>query len=144
MAIKDIEEKWNGIINRSALMIAIQVDNYYRKIDEIKANQKYFLILVFSCFCIFAIINKSVLDIFDIRLWVETSNIVVLLLLLLGIIGYYQFENNKKVAQENFQKYKELLMRRIDAGFCTCNTRCNHKEEFMQDMEKDCGIILYY
>lgn len=69
---------------------------------------------------------------------------MVLLLLLLGIIVYYQFESNKKVAQENFQKYKELLMRRIDAEFCTCNTRCDYREEFMYDMEKDCGIILYY
>jgi hypothetical protein len=45
---------------------------------------------------------------------------------------------------EDVEKYKELLMMRIDAEFCACHKKYNHKEEFMQDMEKGCGITIYY
>jgi len=151
--IDDIEKKWNGIINRSALIVAKQVDKHYREINKINAKikqMKYFLGLLIISWIIFVSINTpdfSILDILailDLRIWTKPSNFLILLLIILSFCWLISMGKKAQENQENYIKDKELLIRRIDAEFCACSTRCNHKEEFMEDMEKNCGIILYY
>lgn len=87
---------------------------------------------------LFAIINGI-----DIRNWMDSpwdSILISLWLVSAFFFGLY----SRRLNESEYEKYRQLLIKKINSGFCPCTERCDHKEEFMKYMDGKYGIKLYY
>ena len=137
---KTFEAQWKGVINKSTLRITYHLCELLSK-QELQ-NKKMFYVWWGM---ILALVFFSIRNGLDIRSWIDTKIDIVFL----GIIvsGFYILVSWLKQGQKlknDIDRIKELLSKRIDADFCSCNTSCNHKEEYLSDMEEICKINLYY
>lgn len=137
---KTFEAQWKGVINKSTLRITYHLCELLCKQES--QNKK---ILYVGWGMTLALVIFSIRNGLDIRSWIDTKIDIVFL----GIIvsGFYILASWLKQGQKlkyDIDRTKESLSKRIDADFCSCNTSCNHKEEYLSDMEEICKINLYY
>ena len=133
--------KWQGKINNSAIELAGKVIQCKKenKQEKNKSIVNYSLIVLIILSTIFAVINGV-----DMRKWVENEIDFIIIGLWISSAVIYVWYSRKSEDASDFEKYRNILMNRLDAGFCPCIDVCKHKEVFMQYMKEKYDINLYY
>lgn len=127
---------WQGKINNSSIELATKVVQCKNDDKSKRINASLGALILFSA--IFGMVNGL-----DIRNWFDSILDSILIGLWIVSAVFYVWYSNKDYKSE-YEKYRVLLMDKINAGFCPCTDGCNHKEEFMKYMDEEFGIKLYY
>jgi hypothetical protein len=142
LAFEEVEKKWRGTINKSALAVAKETDKHFKNINKYDSTKK--ICLYSSVALLVFYFLKNGINGFDIMNMFTPFNVSILIIGF-GLLFYYtHLEKQKQSLRKKFDDFKNLLIKRIDADFCHCITQCAHKEEFMEDIQKECGINLYF
>lgn len=139
----EIESKWKGVINKSILVVAEQAQHWKQEKELVSTKVIYSVIALGLFVTLFFTING--MNGINILRWFSTNiNISLIIGGVLSFLVFTHFLKMKTIAELNHKKFKELLVKRIDAEFCNCGRPCNHKEEFMDFMNDNYKINLYY
>ena len=132
-----IHLNWDGVINKSAIVIAKQAIHWHKrvKLTSPKVISSGLVALLIS---LIFFITTGV----NLLRWFE--NIYLLTAMITSILVCLHFLKIKNAAEKKSHSFRELLMRKIDADLCNCRSSCNHKEEFVEYMQEEQGINVYY
>ncbi len=137
---KRMENRWNGVINKSTLEIAKQL-LYWQERKNHLTNVVFYSLGA----CIFLIILFISLNGVNLLNWFDTQidAIIIAIIVILVFINFHYSALKVKAIFE-FKKLKEVLLKKIDAEFCNCGKPCNHKEEYLDYMKAEYDLNLYY
>ena len=131
-----LEAKWKGTINRSTIEIARQLIN--SKNNQLRSNART---MIYGAASLGLGMTFLLINGLDIRLWADRPSDVLLLIACAVTTGLYLIATKPS---NDFGRLKDILMKRIDARFCSCEDSCTHREDFLAYMYEVHKINLYY
>ncbi|NLX88573.1 MAG: hypothetical protein GXZ09_04090 [Syntrophomonadaceae bacterium] len=131
-----LKADWKGIINDSTIMIARQLIK--SKDDQLQRNART---MIYGTISVGLGLTFLLINGLDIRLWADRLSDILILIACAVTTALYLMAAR---SSSEFGRLKDLLMKRIDARFCSCEDPCNHREKFLAYMYEVYKINLYY
>lgn len=131
-----MEANWKGIINRSTIEIVKELVK--SKNDQLRRNTST---IIYGTASVGLGLTFLLINGLDIRSWADRPSDVLILTACAVTTGLYLMAAR---SSSEFGRLKDLLMKRIDTRFCSCDDTCTHREEFLAYMYEVYKINLYY